>query len=117
MDKYRILKTYCPRSDQWGYSLQRIVVTRRLFRKPKIEWISIYWGGVYTIDLQIAIKWHQLYKADIFEEDPANRVITLIYSEPKRLFAEGMPKPLMRPTPPAYQSKREGDTRKNQWIL
>lgn len=94
-DKYRILKRYDPASDQWGYSLQRTYVTNRLFRKPKIEWISIYSGGVYTTELDIAIKWHRLYKADIFEEDPASGIAKLIYSEPKRLFVEGMPKPIL----------------------
>lgn len=110
MEKYRILKTYSPLDDKWIYSLQRMFVTKMLFRKPKIEWEHVGWSGICTNDTDIAIKWHRLYKANIFEKDPATGVVTMIYSEPMNIVAEGMPKPFnpVRPVPPSDRKIKEG---------
>lgn len=99
MDKYRILKSYSPVEDQWGYALQREFATKRWFKKPLTEWEDIGWSGVYTPHWDLALKWHRMYNADIYEKNPATGEIKAIYSEPQRLCAEGLPKPFSRYVP------------------
>lgn len=94
MDKYRILKTYSPMKDTWGYSLQRQVVIKRWFRRPLIEWDEVGFTGVYAFNWSVVVKWHRLYHADVYEEHPATGVVYLIYSEPKNICQEGIEKPI-----------------------